>query len=56
MYTGPLANQGGFSLGVNVLGTTSPGAAFTPSARNATTLNISDTVTWLKGSHNISLG
>ncbi len=56
MYTGPLANQGGFSLGVNVLGSTAPGVAFTPSARNATTLNISDTVTWLKGSHNISLG
>ena len=56
MYTGPLANQGGFSLGINVLGTTSAGPAFTPSARNATTFTIADTVTWLKGSHNLSLG
>jgi hypothetical protein len=63
MYTGSLANQGGFSLGLNAscgnncsLGITNAGPAFTPSARNATTLNISDTVTWLKGSHSISFG
>ncbi len=63
MYNGPLANQGRFSLGLNAgcgnnctLGITNAGPAFTPSARNATTLTISDTVTWLKGSHSISLG
>ena len=63
MYKGSLANQGGFSLGLNAscgnnctLGITNAGPAFTPSARNATTLTISDTLTWLKGSHSISLG
>ena len=56
MYKGPLANQGGYSLGIGVLGTTSAGVAFTPSARNATTLTIADTVTWLKGNHNLSFG
>jgi hypothetical protein len=63
MYNGTLANQGGFSLGLNAscgnncsLGITNAGPSFTPSARNATTLNISDTVTWLKGSHSFSMG
>jgi hypothetical protein len=56
MYTGSLANQGGYSLGIGILGTTSAGVSFTPSARNATTLTIADTVTWLKGNHNLSLG
>jgi hypothetical protein len=57
MYTGSLANQGGFSLGLNgALSLTNAGPAFTPSARNATTLNIADTVNWLRGSHSFSLG
>ena len=63
MYSGSLANQGGFSLGLNAscgnncsLGITNAGPSFTPSARNATTFTISDTLTWLKGSHSISLG
>jgi len=56
MYKGPLANQGGYSLGIGVLGSTGAGPSFTPSARNATTLTIADTVTWLKGNHNLSLG
>ena len=63
MYNGTLANQGGFSLGINAgcgnncsVGITSAGPSFTPSARNATTLNISNTLTWLKGSHSLSMG
>ena len=56
MFTGPLANQSGFALGITALGTTDAGPNVTPSGRNATTLTIADTVTWLKGSHNISLG
>ncbi len=57
MYTGPLANQGGFSLGISAAASiNNAGPAFTPSARNATTFTISDTVTWLKGAHSISLG
>jgi hypothetical protein len=57
MYTGSLANQNGFALGLNSFaGIDNAGPSFTPSARNATTFNISDTVTWLKGSHSFSLG
>jgi hypothetical protein len=57
MYTGSLANQGGFSLGISAAaGIDNAGPAFTPSARTATTWTISDTVTWLKGAHSISLG
>jgi Carboxypeptidase regulatory-like domain/TonB dependent receptor-like, beta-barrel len=56
MYNQPLAFQGGYSLGISAASITNAGPAFTPSARNATTLSIGDTVTWLKGSHSISLG
>src|SRR5262245_10705334 len=62
MFNGSLANQDGFSLGLNAavgsdnLGIANAGPAFTPSARDANTLSIGDTVTWLKGSHSISLG
>ena len=60
MYTGSLANTKGFHLtmpnlrGNNAL--TGAGAAPSPQSRNATDLTIEDTLTWLKGSHNISLG
>ena len=56
MYTGPFANQGGFSLGINAAGITSAGPSFTPSGRNATTLTVGDTVTWAKGAHSVSGG
>ncbi len=56
MYTGSLANQGGYGLGITALGITNAGNSFTPSGRNATTFTIADTMTWMKGSHSISLG
>ena len=56
MWKGPLANQGGFALGISAAGITNAGQTGTPSARDATTLNIADTVSWLKGSHSLSLG
>jgi hypothetical protein len=56
MYTGDLANQRGYALGVTALGTTGPGPSFTPSARDATTLTVANTLNWLRGSHSISLG
>ncbi len=56
MFTGSLANQGGFSFGLNAAGVTNAGPAFTPSARNATTLTIANTVNWLKGTHSIGFG
>jgi hypothetical protein len=56
MWTGPLANQGGFNLQISAAGITNAGNTGTPSARDATTLNVADTVTWLKGAHSISFG
>src|SRR4029077_7095807 len=62
MYSGTLANQGGFALGINApvgnssLGITNAGPSFTPSGRNATTLTLGDTLTWAKGSHSFSGG
>ncbi len=59
MFSGSVANQNGFSLALGTLdgtGLTNAGGAPTPQARNATSLLIEDTLTWLKGSHNISMG
>ena len=63
MYSGSVANQGGFHLvlGSNAFrigGTalTNAGAAPSPQSRNATTLLVEDGVTWLKGNHSISTG
>ena len=56
MYRGPLANQNGYALGITALGITNAGPNFTPSARNATTLTIANTLNWLKGAHSIGIG
>jgi hypothetical protein len=62
MYTGSLANQDGYHLifGANnfQIGSalTNPGAAPSPQSRNATSLLIEDTLTWLKGRHSLSMG
>jgi hypothetical protein len=58
MYSGTLANQGGFHINFPSVGSglTSPGASPSPQSRNATTLLIEDGVTWLKGNHSISTG
>lgn len=56
MWTGPLANQNGFALGISAAGITNAGNGASTSARDATVLNFADTVNWLRGSHSISLG
>ena len=58
MFTGTLANQGGFHMIFPSVGSGLTGASATPApqSRNATTLLIEDTVTWLKGNHSISTG
>jgi hypothetical protein len=59
MYTGSVANQNGRSLifpnvgsGLTSAGVTGP----VPQSRNATDFTFDDTVTWLKGNHNITAG
>jgi hypothetical protein len=59
MWSGALANQNGFQLALGALdGTTltNASAAPAPQSRNATSLLIENTLTWLKGSHNLSMG
>ena len=58
MYTGQLANQKGFQIGFPNIGSqlTAAGANPSPQSRNATDLAIEDTLTWLKGNHNITSG
>jgi len=58
MFTASVANQQGFSLRFPTINSAlqSPGPNPAPQSRNANSLLIEDTVTWLKGSHNISMG
>src|SRR4051812_629199 len=58
MFTGPTANQQGFAIGFPSVGSnlTSPGANPTPQSRNATALDVRDTITWLRGAHNVTMG
>jgi hypothetical protein len=58
MYAGPLANQGGFylNMGNALSGLTNAGSAPTPSARDAYTKSIEDTVNWQKGAHTLNFG
>jgi hypothetical protein len=62
-----VADQGGFHLNLGTIGAgnannnagqtlTNAGAAPAPQSRNATSLLIEDTVTWLKGTHSFSMG
>ncbi|HJR59853.1 MAG TPA: carboxypeptidase regulatory-like domain-containing protein [Vicinamibacterales bacterium] len=58
MYTGTLAGQGGFHLNFPTVGSqlTAAGAVPAPQSRDATTLLVEDTLTWLNGTHSLSLG
>src|SRR5262249_12628145 len=62
MWSGPLANQAGFQLSIsNALATngttpTNAGPSTSISQREPTTRLFEDTLTWLKGSHNVSTG
>lgn len=64
MYTGNVANTKGYqlstganqtliSVGSNV---TAAGNAPSPQSRDANDLTVEDTVTWLRGSHNVTMG
>jgi hypothetical protein len=58
MFGGSSVNQGGFRLTFPSVNTnlTSPSAAPSPQSRNANSLLIEDTVTWLRGNHSFSMG
>lgn len=54
-FSGPVANQGGFSLGV-LGGITSPSVVTAPSRDGQPIKQASDTLTWSRGNHNFSFG
>ncbi|MGH9198603.1 MAG: TonB-dependent receptor domain-containing protein, partial [Acidimicrobiia bacterium] len=51
-----VGDQGGFRLAIDEVGITNPTGAPTPSARNAPNWQFEDTLSWVKGSHNLSFG
>jgi carboxypeptidase family protein len=55
-FTGSLANQMGFALGISASGSTNAFVSSSISTREPTTRVFEDTLTWLKGSHSLSMG
>jgi len=53
-FTGPLANMDGFGFGLSTM--SSPYTGSTPSRRNTPVKMFEDTLTWTKGTHNMSFG
>jgi hypothetical protein len=56
MWSGSLANQGGFNLGISTARITNAGPSGNKQSRNAYTWLIEDTVNWQAGSHGLNLG
>jgi hypothetical protein len=57
-FTGPLANQDGFHLDINgdFLGITNAHSTGSYSAREAGTKVVENTLSWIKGAHNVQMG
>ena len=57
MFSGPIADQGGFNLGLSgAAGITNATTTNNPSRRNAPIWQFSDTVNWQRDAHNINFG
>jgi hypothetical protein len=55
-FSGSLANQDGFNIGINAAGITSATVNNNPSRRNAPVWQFTDTLNWTRGSHSMSFG
>lgn len=55
-FTGSLANQDGFNIGIGAAGITSATVNAGPSRRNAPVWQFTDTLNWTRGSHSMSFG
>jgi len=55
-FSGDVANQMGFKLNMGAAGITNPDNGASVSSREPTTRVIESTLTWLKGSHSLSMG
>lgn len=56
LWTGTLANQKGFQLGISAAGITNAGPAPNAQSRNAMVFTYEDTLNWQRGSHSIQAG
>lgn len=55
-FTGPIANQDGFNIGIGAAGISSATVSTSPSRRNAPVWQFTDTLSWTRGSHSMSFG
>src|SRR5262245_28995617 len=55
-FSDVLANQGGFNLGISAAGISNATSTPNASRRNPLLKDFSDTLTWTRGSHNLSFG
>jgi hypothetical protein len=55
-FTGPVANQQGFNLGISAAGISNATVVTGPQRRNAPTWQFNDTLNWTRGAHALSFG
>ena len=55
-FTGSVANQGGYSLGISAAGITNATVNTASTRRNSPTWNFNDTLSWARGAHSVSFG
>ena len=55
-FNAPVANMGGFFLDINDMGISAPASTAAFQAREASTRILENTLSWLKGTHNIQTG
>jgi hypothetical protein len=56
MWNGSVANQAGYQLNISTANITNASSGPTPSSRNATSLLLENSLSWLKHTHSFSLG
>ena len=55
-FNAPVANMGGFFLDINDMGISAPASTAAFQAREASTRILENTLSWLKGTHNVQAG
>lgn len=55
-FTGSVANQGGYSLGISAAGITNATVNTGSTRRNSPTWNFNDTLSWTRGAHTFNFG
>ncbi|HUF46973.1 MAG TPA: carboxypeptidase-like regulatory domain-containing protein [Vicinamibacterales bacterium] len=56
MWNGPVANQGGFAIGISAANINNPSSGTAISAREGATAVIENTVNWVRGAHSFNFG